>query len=124
MIYFLLLVMCIFLISGWTHHFYLSTRNLLPVVPSIWVSYLIHGGILIISFGLLHFVLKMSIQLPLLIYFGILILKIVLYFMYFKPRFLMDNEIFDWEKWTFFTPLFIAISLFIGGLHLFGAKSL
>ncbi len=94
------------------------------MVPSIWVSYLMHGAILLMTLGILHFVLKVNVQLPLLIYFGMLLGKIVLYFLYFRPRFMLDNEIYDWEKWTFFTPLFIAIILFIAGLHFFGVKYL
>gem|GEM_PF-1812216 len=121
---FILSTLLVFLSAGLLQHYYLFSKGYLPVKPSLLVSYFLNGFLICLTYSILCYSLKISRQFPLLIYFGVLFLKLGLYYLYFKPRFMLDNQLNDWEIWTFLTPLLLGLLLLIVGLHFYGTRSL
>lgn len=104
------------------HSYYFYIHPEITLKPSLLTSYLIHSFIITFVYFSLEYSIRKKSQFILLIYFGFIIVKLVLYFLYYKPLFMQDDELFLWEFMTFLTPLLICLGLFIGKLSYNASK--
>lgn len=121
---FLILLVAVQLATYLLHKGYFLLINLDQTLsPNLLTSYLIHSIVITLVYFSLEYSIRKKSQFILLIYFGFIIVKLVLYFLYYKPLFMQDDEVFLWEFMTFLIPLLICLGLFIGKLSFNASKN-
>lgn len=98
------------------HSYYFYIHPEITLKPSLLTSYLIHSFIITFVYFSLAYSIRKKSQFIVLLYFGFIIVKLLVYFLYYKPAFMQDGEVFLWEFMAFLIPLLICLGSFIGKL--------